>query len=328
MFKALVLDKTDGAVTAAVGKLNEAGLPAGDVTVSVAYSTLNWKDGAIVKGAVPLVRRYPHVPGVDFAGTVAESRHPAYKPGDPVVLTGWGVGEGRWGGFAELARVEGDWLVPLPEGLTLKTAMALGTAGLAAMLAVMSLEEQGLTPEAGEVLVTGAAGGVGSVAIALLAARGYRVVAASGRVKIRNYLTFLGAQSVIGRHELANAPVRPLDSARWAACIDSVGGKILARVLSQMRDGGTVAAVGLAGGNETTVSLMPFLLRGARLIGVGSARCPQDRRRAAWARLAAELPRDRLEAMTSEAALEDLPLLAQAILDGRVRGRVVIDVKA
>ncbi len=328
MFTALVLDKADGQVTSEVKNLNEAGLPDGDVTVRVAFSTLNWKDGAIIKGTVPLVRHYPHVPGVDFAGTVEASDNPDFQPGDPVVLTGWGVGERQWGGHGQKARVKGDWLVPLPDGLTAKRAMALGTAGFTAMLAVMTLEQQGLRPDQGQVLVTGAAGGVGSVAVALLAQGGYEVAASTGRASTHDYLRGLGAHTIIDRQELLEPVTRPLDSARWAGCIDSVGGVTLARLLTQMNSGAAVAAVGLAGGAELNTTVMPFILRGARLIGVESVYCPVERRREAWARLATELPMDTLDAITVEAPLGDLPRLAGEILEGQVRGRLVIDVNA
>lgn len=326
MFQALVLDKMDGRVSAEIKTIKEAGLPEGDVTVAVAYTTLNWKDGAIIKGTVPLVRHYPHVPGVDFAGTVEASAHPDFKPGERVLLTGWGVGERRWGGHAQKARVSGDWLVPLPEGLNPRHAMALGTAGFTAMLAAMTLEEQGLTAERGEVLVTGAAGGVGSVAVSILAGRGYRVAAATGRPATHGYLRALGAESLIDRQELHAPPTRPLESARWAACIDSVGGATLGRLLTQMKTGGVVASVGLAGGSELNTSVMPFILREVRLIGVDSVYCPTPRRRQAWSRLAAELPAEQLDAMIVDAGLKDLPRLAEEILAGRIRGRLVIDV--
>jgi len=262
MFKALVVRNADGKVSAAVEDMDESTLPAGDVTVAVDYSTINYKDGLVVTGGGGLVKNYPHVPGIDLAGTVLESAHAGYKAGDRVVLTGWRVGEIHWGGMAQKARVNGDWLVPLPAGLTTRDAMAIGTAGFTAMLAVMALEEHGLAPAAGEVLVTGAAGGVGSVATVLLARRGYQVAASTGRADTHDYLRGLGAASVIDRGPFADPAKRPLEGERWAACIDSVGGNTLARVLAQTRYGGSVAAVGLAGGAKLETTVIPFLLRG------------------------------------------------------------------
>jgi len=330
MFKAILLEEDDGKVVAALQDLEEARLPGfegeGGVTVAVAYSTLNYKDGMILNGIGRLVRDYPHVPGIDFAGTVAASDHPDYKPGDEVILTGWRVGEMTWGGHAQKARVKGDWLVPRPEGLSAKRAMALGTAGFTAMLAVMALEDHGVTPESGEVLVTGAAGGVGSVAIALLAKLGYHATASTGRAETHDYLTALGARTLIDRGELSEPNKRPLETERWAGCIDCVGGTTLARVLAQTNLHGSVAAVGNAGGFKLEATVLPFLLRGVNLLGIDSATCPAPRRRQAWARLAKELPMDKLDAMTTEAVLGDLPDLAGKILKGQVRGRLVVDV--
>ena len=330
MFKAILLEQTDGEVSAAIAELEDSRLPAfpgeGGVTVSLEYSTLNYKDAMILNGLGRLVRAYPHVPGIDFAGTVAASAHPDYAPGDQVILTGWRVGELTWGGHAQKARVKGDWLVPLPDGLTSKRAMALGTAGFTAMLALMALEDHGLAPDQGEVLVTGAAGGVGSVAVALLAALGYRVAASTGRAETNEYLRSLGAETIITRADLSAPPERPLESARWAGCIDAVGGTTLARVLAQTAWHGSVAAVGLAGGDTLETSVLPFLLRGVSLLGIDSNLCPGPRRRQAWARLAADLPMAKLDAMTREAALADLPRLADEILKGQVRGRLVVDV--
>ncbi len=330
MFKAILLEERDGKVTAALQELDDAHLPAfdgeGGVTVAIEYTTLNYKDGMILNGIGRLVRDYPHVPGIDFAGTVAASDHPDYQPGDQVILTGWRVGEATWGGHAERARVKGDWLVPLPEGLTTKRAMALGTAGFTAMLAVMALEDHGVTPESGEVLVTGAAGGVGSVATTMLAKLGYRVTASTGRAETHDYLTGLGAQTLIDRAELSEPSKRPLESERWAGCVDCVGGTTLARVLAQTRLHGSVAAVGNAGGIKLEATVLPFLLRGINLLGIDSGACPTPRRRQAWARLAGELPMDKLDAMTSEAVLAELPGLAKQILNGQVRGRLVVDV--
>ncbi len=325
MFKALVLNKQDDRVTAAVEEVDEARLPEGDVTVAVEYSTLNYKDGLIIGNKAPLVRSYPHVPGIDFAGRVSDSAHPDWRPGDAVVLTGWGVGERAWGGYAQRARVKGDWLVPLPEGWRTEHAMAVGTAGFTAMLAVIALENHGLEPGAGEVLVTGAAGGVGSVAVALLAKLGHQVTASTGRAASHDYLRALGASTIIDRAELAEPSARPLESERFAGCIDAVGGTTLARVLGQMQYRCSVAAVGLAGGSELHATVIPFLLRGVNLLGIDSVYQPIAPRRAAWQRLARDLDPAALEGMTVHAALEDLPRLADEILQGRVQGRVVID---
>jgi len=326
MFQALVVDNNGGTVTASMQIVSEASLPAGNVLVGVEYSTVNYKDGLVVTGAGGLVKRYPHVPGVDFAGTVLESAYPSYRPGDQVVLTGWRVGEVQWGGYAQKACVDGGWLVPLPTGLTARQAMAIGTAGLTAMLAVMALEAHGLTPSAGEVLVTGAAGGVGSVAVAILARLGYQVVASSGRADAHGYLSSLGAATVIDRSPFAETAKRPLEGERWAGCIDSVGGNTLGRVLAQTRYGCSVAAVGLAGGNKLEHTVIPFLLRGVSLLGIDSVMCPRAKRLEAWNRLQASLPLDKLEAMMGEVALDEVPRVAAQILQGRVRGRVVVDV--
>ena len=328
-FKALMLTEADGAVTAAVTEVPVADLPDGDVTVAVEYSDLNYKDGMVVKGLGRLVRAYPHIPGIDFAGTVAESRHPDFSPGDKVVLTGWRVGEIWWGGHAQMARVKGDWLIPLPEGFDTRQAMAVGTAGFTAALALIALERAGLAPGGdGTLLVTGAAGGVGSVAVALAARSGYRVAASTGRAETHAYLTSLGAAEIVDRAELSEGPVKPLDRERWAGAIDAVGSTTLAKVLSQLSYGGAVAACGLAGGSDLPASVIPFLLRGVRLIGIDSVMCPIPERREAWERLARDLPRQVLESATTVAGLSDLPDLAGKILEGRVRGRVVIDVNA
>jgi acrylyl-CoA reductase (NADPH) len=277
-------------------------------------------------GGGGLVKRYPHVPGIDFAGSVLASRDPAYKPGDKVVLTGWRVGEVQWGGLAQKASVSGDWLVPLPSGLTTRQAMAIGTAGLTAMLAVMALESHGLTPGSGEVLVTGAAGGVGSVATAILAKLGVQIVASTGRAETHEYLRGLGATAVLDRSPFSEPAKRPLETERWAGCIDSVGGNTLARVLAQTRYGGSVAAVGLAGGSKLEHTVIPFLLRGVNLLGIDSVMCPTSRRIAAWNRLQADLPLDKLEALTLVTGLAEAPGFAAEILAGKVRGRIVVDV--
>jgi acrylyl-CoA reductase (NADPH) len=328
MFKALVIDSNGGTVTDSMQTIDEASLPPGNVLVAVEYSTVNYKDGLVVTGAGGLVKRYPHVPGIDFAGRVLQSGHPAYKPGDSVVLTGWRVGEVQWGGLAQKASVNGDWLVPLPAGLTTRQAMAVGTAGFTSMLAVMALEEHGLTPSTGEVLVTGGGGGVGSVAVAILAKRGYRVVASTGRADTHAYLQSLGAALIIDRSLFAEPAKRPLEGERWAGCIDAVGGNTLARVLAQMKYGGSVAAVGLAGGSKLEHTVIPFLLRGVNLLGIDSVMCPAARRIDAWRRLHIDLPLDLLEQMIVEVRLEEVPKVAAQILKGAVRGRVVVNVNA
>lgn len=324
-FTALLLEETEGKVSSRVTSLPESALPPGEVTVDVAYSTLNYKDGMILNGLGRLVRKYPHVPGVDFAGTVAQSDMPDFKPGDPVILTGWRVGEAQWGGYAGKARVKAAQLVRLPPGLSLKQAMAIGTAGFTAMLAVMALEDHGLKPGAGEVLVTGAAGGVGGVAVAVLSALGHQVTASTGRASTHDYLRSLGAKTIIDRAELAKAPTRPLDSERWAGAIDSVGSTTLATILTQLRYHASVGACGLAGGSDFPGTVIPFLLRGVNLLGIDSVMCPAPRRQAAWARLARDLPLARLDAMTETVPLSALPELAHRILNGDIRGRVVVD---
>lgn len=329
-FKALIVDKSaEGTISAKVENIGEDRLPAGgDVTVAIEYSTLNYKDGLCITGAGGLVRTFPHVPGIDFAGKVETSSDARYKPGDRVILTGWRVGEVWWGGYAQKARVKADWLVPCPKGLTTRQAMAVGTAGFSAMLAIIALEQHGLTPERGEVLVTGAAGGVGSVAINLLAARGYEVAAVTGRPDADGYLRELGAKRIIPRAELAEVSKKPLEAETWAGCIDAVGGTTLARVLGQLRHGCSVAAVGLAGGTNVPATVIPFLLRGVNLLGIDSVTQPYDKRVAAWARIAGDLDHDTMEAMVVPATLADLPKLGRAILKGEVRGRVVVDVNA
>lgn len=330
MFKALLVEKDEGGtVTAAVKELSEADLPHGEVLVAVDYSTVNYKDGLCLSpNGGGLVRHYPHVPGIDFAGTVEESSDDRYAKGDKVVLTGWRVGEAHWGGYSQKARVKADWLVPLPEGLSTRDAMAVGTAGFTAMLAVMALEDHGLSPEKGEVLVTGAAGGVGSVATAILANLGYQVAAVTGRPETAEYLTALGATRIVARGELNETVKRPLESETWAGCVDAVGGDMLARVLGQMKYGGSIAAVGLAGGAKLPTSVVPFLLRGVNLLGIDSVLQPFANRQRAWARVARDLPMDKLSAMIQPAVLSDLPKLGADILAGQVKGRVLVDVNA
>lgn len=327
MFKALVVEKAeDGSTQAAVTELSLDRLPEAEVTVAVEYSTVNYKDGLCIGPGGGLVRNYPHIPGIDFAGTVVNSSDERYAPGDKVVLTGWRVGEAHWGGYSQRARIKADWLVPLPEGLNTRQAMAVGTAGFTAMLAVMALEDHGLTPEKGEVLVTGAAGGVGSVATAILANLGYQVAAVTGRPEAADYLMSLGASRIVARDEINETVKRPLEAETWAGCVDAVGGPMLARVLGQMKYGGSVAAVGLAGGAGLPASVVPFLLRGVNLLGIDSVMQPYANRVRAWERVARDLPMDKLEAMVQPATLSDLPQLGADILKGQVKGRVVVDV--
>jgi len=331
-FKALVLREDDGAdggkVTAAIETLDNSDLPDGDVTVAVRYSTLNYKDGMVLGGIGRLVRTYPHVPGIDFAGIVETSDSPKFAPGDRVVLTGWRVGEAHWGGYAERARVKSDWLVKLPDGLSEFQAMTLGTAGFTAMLAVMALEGAGLAPDRGEVLVTGANGGVGGVALALLARLGYKVAASTGRPEAADHLRALGAGTIIDRAELAAAPERPLLKERWAGTVDAVGGTTLTNILAQTAYGGAVAACGLAGGTKLDTTVIPFLLRGVKLLGIDSVMCPSERREAAWSRLANEMPADALERLSHTVPLTALADLGPKILKGQTEGRVVVDVQA
>jgi acrylyl-CoA reductase (NADPH) len=325
-FRALVLYEEGGKVAAKIEAVDEARLPPGEVTVAVECSTLNYKDGMILQGLGRLVRTYPHIPGIDFAGSVEHSESPEFEPGDPVILTGWRVGEAQWGGFAEKARVKAAYLVRQPAPLSARQAMAIGTAGLTAMLAVIALERHGLRPDAGDVLVTGAAGGVGSVAISLLSRLGYRVVASTGRPALREYLTELGAADMIDRASLAAKPLRPLDSERWAGAIDAVGGATLATILAQLKYRGSVAACGLAGGSDLAATVIPFLLRGINLLGIDSVMCPREERIEAWQRLARDLPLDRLERMTEAVPLSSLLDLAPRILKGEIRGRIVVEV--
>jgi acrylyl-CoA reductase (NADPH) len=329
LLRAIVVERdADGRTRAGLRTLSEDELPAGEVTVAVDYSTVNYKDGLCLGPGAGLVRRYPHVPGVDFAGRVEASSDPRYRPGDPVVLTGWRVGEAHWGGYAERARVKADWLVPLPEGLTLRQAMAIGTAGLTAMLAVMALEEHGLAPGHGPVLVTGAAGGVGSVAVALLARLGHEVAAVTGRPETEGYLRTLGASRIVPRAELAEPGTKPLESETWAGAVDAVGGPTLARLTKQLKYRTAAAVVGNAGGAEVPLSVIPFLLRGVSLIGIDSVLQPYEARRRAWARLVRDLDLALLETMVRPATLAEVPALGAAILEGAVQGRVVVDVNA
>ncbi len=324
-FRAIQIDKVDDKQTVNLVNLTDADLMDGDVTVNVTHSTVNYKDGLALTAKAPIIRKFPLIPGIDFAGTVALSDNPAYKPGDAVILNGWGVGEGHSGGLAERARVKGDWLVKMPAGMDAAHAMAIGTAGYTSMLCVMALEDQGITPESGEVLVTGAAGGVGSVAIAILSKLGYSVTASTGRTEEEDFLKGLGASSIVNREEF-NTPPKPLAKSRWAACIDAVGSTTLANVLSQMNYGGVVAACGLAQGMDLPTSVAPFILRGVKLIGVDSVMCPKPRREQAWARLAKDLDMVKLDALTTHIKLDDVIATGADIIAGKVRGRVVVDI--
>lgn len=325
MFKAILIEKDAEAYQARLTEVHEAQLPEGDVTVRVAFSTLNYKDGLAISGSSPVVRRFPMVPGIDLAGTVETSSHPDYKRGDRVLLNGWGVGEGHWGGLAQKARLQGDWLIPLPKALSERQAMAIGTAGYTAMLCLMALERHGLTPKCGEVLVTGANGGVGSFAIALLARRGYSVIAATGRPAEADYLKRLGATTIMDRAELSN-PGRALAKERWAAAIDSVGSHTLANVCAATRENGLVAACGLAQGMEFPATVAPFILRGVSLLGINSVTRPYKERVEAWERLCTDLDLAQLDEITREIGLSEAILVAKELLDGKVRGRVVVDV--
>ena len=324
-FKAIVIEKTEAGTKAALTDFDEANLMDGDVTVRVEYSTVNYKDGLALTGKAPVVRRFPMIAGIDFAGTVEKSDHSSWKSGDKVILNGWGCGETHLGGYAERARVKGDWLVPLPKTMSARDAMAVGTAGYTAMLAVMALERHGLTPADGPIAVTGAAGGVGSVAVAILSKRGFAVHAVTGRPQEANYLKGLGAAEIVERKELAG-PAKPLAKERWGGAIDAVGSTTLANLLSMTRYGGAVAACGLAGGMDLPGSVAPFILRGVCLYGIDSVMCPADRRREAWKRLETGLDRQKLATMTRDIALSDVIAVAPEILSGGVRGRIVVKI--
>ncbi len=327
MFKAILIDKDEQGYRAAVKDFDDAALPEGNVTVRVAYSTLNFKDGLAITGQSPVVRKFPMVPGIDLAGTVETSSHPDYQAGDAVVLNGWGVGETHWGGLAQRARLNGDWLVPLPAAFTPAQAMAIGTAGYTAMLCVLALQRHGVTPDQGEVLVTGAAGGVGSVAVAVLTKLGYRVVAVTGRPQEADYLTQLGASEVLPRSAF-NAPGKPLAKERWAGAVDTVGSHTLANVCASTRYRGVVTACGLAGGMDLPASVAPFILRGVTLAGIDSVMCPRPDRLQAWQRLATDLDLAKLGLITHQISLAEAIPTARKLLDGQVRGRVVVDVNA
>jgi acrylyl-CoA reductase (NADPH) len=324
-FKAIRIDKADKGTTVALTRFDEAELMEGDVTIAVEWSTLNYKDGLAVTGKAPVVRRFPMIAGIDLAGTVEQSSHPQWKPGDKVICDGWGMGETHLGAYAEKARVKGDWLVRLPDGMSTREAMAIGTAGYTAMLSVLALEKHGLTPKSGPVVVTGAAGGVGSVAIAVLSKLGYHVIASTGRMAEAEYLKDLGAAEVIDRADLSG-PAKPLAKERWAAGIDSVGSTTLANVLSMTKYGGAVAACGLAAGMDLPTSVAPFILRGVCLLGIDSVMCPIERRQIAWSRLASDLDRAKLAEITHEIGLEDVIGAGAKILAGQVRGRIVVKI--
>ena len=324
-FKAIVVEKGEGGQKAGLADFDEANLMDGDVTVRVEWSTVNYKDGLALTGKAPVIRRFPMIPGIDFAGTVESSSHPQWKPGDRVILNGWGAGETHLGGYAEKARVKGDWLVGLPARNSARGAMAIGTAGYTAMLAVMALERQGVAPRHGPVIVTGAAGGVGSVAVTLLAKLGFAVVASTGRPAEADYLKSLGAREIIERKELAGAS-KPLGPERWAGGIDTVGSTTLASVLSMTRYGGAVAACGLAGGMDLPATVAPFILRGVSLIGIDSVMCPLERRREAWKRLASDIDAGKLATMTSEIDLAGVMDAGRRIVEGAVRGRIVVKI--
>lgn len=325
MTQAVVIDKTDDQQTVALREITTADLPEGDVLVDVAWSTLNYKDALAITGAGPVVRSFPMVPGIDFAGVVRESSHPDFQAGDKVVLNGWGVGEKHWGGLAGQARVSGDWLIPLPAGMTARQAMMIGTAGYTAMLCVLALEANGITPDSGEIVVTGAAGGVGSVATMLLAARGYNVAAVTGRASEEAYLRDLGATSIIDRAELSGKP-RPLAKERWAGAVDVAGSTVLANVLAGMKYGGVVAACGLAAGMDLPASVAPFILRGVILAGVDSVMAPKAKRIAAYDRLVCDLDLNRLEMIATELSLDKVADIAPKFLSGEVRGRIIVPV--
>lgn len=327
MFKGIMIEKDDAGYRATLKDIDEAGLPEGDVTVRVGFSTLNYKDGLAITGRGPVVRKFPLVPGIDLVGTVEESSHPAYQVGDQVILNGWGVGESHWGGLAQKARLKGDWLVPLPKRFTPQQAMAIGTAGYTAMLCVLALERHGVTPDKGEIVVTGAAGGVGSVAVAVLAKLGYKVVGVTGRPQEADYIRSLGACEVLERSAFS-APGKPLGRERWAGAVDVVGSHTLANICATTQYRGVVTACGLAGGMDFPASVAPFILRGVTLAGIDSVMCPREDRLAAWQRLGTDLDIDKLGLIAQEIGLEEVIPTASKLLDGQVRGRVIVNVNA
>lgn len=328
MFNALLVNKTDEEFTAEIKEIQESDLPDGDVLIDIEYSTINYKDGLAVTNSSPIVRSWPMIPGIDLAGTVAESSNPDVSVGDKVLVNGWGIGEETFGGFSQRARLQGEWTVPVPENFTTAQTMAIGTAGYTSMLSVLALEEHGITPDSGPILVTGAAGGVGSIATALLAAQGYEVHASTGRTEEKEYLSSLGASTIIDRQELSEQSKRPLTGARWAGAIDAVGSHTLANVLAAIKPFGCVAACGLAQGMDLSTSVAPFILRGVALKGIFSVMVPRPQRLKAWNRLASDLDPKLLEQMTTTFGLDDIVTLSPEILAGKVRGRIVIDVNA
>ena len=328
MFNALLVNKTDEEFTAEIKEIQESDLPDGDVLIDIEYSTINYKDGLAVTNSSPIVRSWPMIPGIDLAGTVAESSNPDVSVGDKVLVNGWGIGEETFGGFSQRARLQGEWTVPVPENFTTAQTMAIGTAGYTSMLSVLALEEHGITPDSGPILVTGAAGGVGSIATALLAAQGYEVHASTGRTEEKEYLSSLGASTIIDRQELSEQSKRPLTGARWAGAIDAVGSHTLANVLAAIKPFGCVAACGLAQGMDLSTSVAPFILRGVALKGIFSVMVPRPQRLKAWNRLASDLDPKLLEQMTTTFGLTDIFALSPEILAGKVRGRIVIDVNA
>lgn len=325
MFNSILINKDDSGYQCNLTEVDEEQLPEGNVTVKVDFSTINYKDGLAITGKGPVVRRFPMVPGIDFVGSVEQSTHSDYKQGDMVVLNGWGVGEVHWGGLAQKARVNGDWLVPLPESFSARQAMSIGTAGYTAMLCVMALEEQGVTPEKGDIIVTGAAGGVGSVAISILSKLGYNIVAVTGRKEETDYVKGLGASEIIPRAELSEAG-KPLGKERWAGAVDVVGSHMLANVCASTQYGGTVTACGLAGGMDFPATVAPFILRGVKLIGIDSVMCPREKRLQAWKRLGADLDPSKLEMIAHEISLSKVIDTAYQLMDGKVRGRIIVDV--
>jgi acrylyl-CoA reductase (NADPH) len=325
MFNAIMIEKDEAGYRASLKEVDESQLPEGDVTVRVSHSTLNYKDGLAITGRGPVVRKFPMVPGIDLVGTVEESSHPSYRVGDAVLLNGWGVGEGHWGGLAQKARLKGEWLVPLPSQFTPQQAMAIGTAGYTAMLCVLALERHGVTPDKGEILVTGAAGGVGSVAVSILSKLGYTVVGVTGRLAESDYIKSLGASEVLERSAFSSAG-KPLGRERWAGAVDVVGGHTLANVCATTQYRGIVTACGLAGGMDFPATVAPFILRGVTLVGIDSVMCPRADRLVAWQRLGADLDTSKLNLITHEIGLSEAIPMATRLLDGQVRGRVVVDV--
>ena len=325
MFKSIMINKDDSGYQCNLADVDESQLPEGDVTIKVDFSSLNYKDGLAITGKGPVVRRFPMVPGIDFVGTVEESSHKDYTAGDKVVLNGWGVGEVHWGGLSQKASVNGDWLVPLPASFTPKQSMSIGTAGYTAMLCVMALEEQGVTPDKGDIIVTGAAGGVGSVAISILSKLGYNIIAVTGRSEESDYVKSLGAREIMPRSELSE-PGRALGKELWAGAVDVVGSHMLANVCANTQYGGTVTACGLAGGMDFPSTVMPFILRGVKLIGIDSVMCPREKRLQAWKRLGEDLDITKLETIAHEVGLEQAIETAHQLMDGKVRGRIIVDV--